>query len=239
MEYNQAKSRTKLPCQCNGCQKTFYVSKREITRALLDTKKNRSSFCSRICCNNNHVNKGKPPKQNVRCLQCNTPFLKYQGQIKRQSKHFCSHSCNAKYHNSHKTVGTRRSKLEKWIETQLTILYPTLQVDYNKTSAINAELDIYIPSLKLAFELNGIFHYEPIYGENKLSKIQTNDKNKFELCHSRQISLCVIDTSQQKYVKEKTSRKYLIIITNIIDAQLEKLDRTGIEPVVQSALPMS
>ena len=37
--------------------------------------------------------------------------------------------------------------------------------------AINSELDVYVPSLNLAFELNGIFHYEPIYGEKKLNQI--------------------------------------------------------------------
>ena len=76
---------------------------------------------------------------------------------------FCNHSCAATYNITHKTVGTRRSKLEVWLESQLRELYPNLTLLPNDKTAINSELDFYFPELKLAFELNGIFHYEPIY----------------------------------------------------------------------------
>lgn len=99
-------------------------------------------------------------------------------------------------------------------------LYPNLIFHFNHKDTINSELDIYIPSLKLAFEINGIFHYEPIFGKNKLHQIQNNDNNKFQLCQKHNISLCIIDTSSQKYFKEQTSKKYLNIITNIIDQHL-------------------
>ena len=80
-------------------------------------------------------------------------------------------SCAATYNNKNKTHGTRRSKLECFIEKKLSELYPDLTIHYNQKDTINSELDIYIPSFKLAFELNGIFHYEPIYGEEKLNQI--------------------------------------------------------------------
>ena len=81
------------------------------------------------------------------------------------------------------------------------------------------ELDIYIPSLKLAFELNGIYHYEPIHGSDKLNKIQNNDNRKFQACAEQGISLCIIDTSSQSYFKENTSEKFLKIIINIINSK--------------------
>jgi len=81
-------------------------------------------------------------------------------------------------------------------------------------------LDIYIPSLNLAFELNGIFHYEPIFGVDKLEKINKNDISKSKTCFNMKIDLCIIDTSYQKYIKPKTSQKYLDIITNIINERL-------------------
>ena len=71
----------------------------------------------------------------------------------------------------------------------------------------------------MAFELNGIFHYEPIYKNFKNTK--TNDQRKFQACLERKIELCVIDISSQKYFKEKTSQKYLDIIVNLLN---EKLD---------------
>lgn len=99
-------------------------------------------------------------------------------------------------------------------------LYPNLLIYFNKKDAINSELDIYIPSLKLAFELNGIFHYEPIYGFNKLNQIQNNDSRKFQACLEQKIELCLIDSSKQKYFTEKSSQQYLDIITTIINSKL-------------------
>ena len=105
-----------------------------------------------------------------------------------------------------------------WDEKKLISLYPTLKIDFNKKNAINSELDIYIPSLKLAFELNGIYHYEPIHGSNKLNQTQNNDQRKFQACYEHGISLCIIDTSKQKYFKENTSQEFLNIIVDIIDS---------------------
>jgi hypothetical protein len=59
----------------------------------------------------------------------------------KSGKMFCTHSCAAKYNNAHKTTGTRRSKIEIWIEAQLTSLYPTLDIRCNEKTAINSELE--------------------------------------------------------------------------------------------------
>jgi hypothetical protein len=69
----------------------------------------------------------------------------------------------------------------------------------------------------LAFELNGIFHYEPIYGESKWSQIQNNDNRKFQACIENKIELCIIDVSSHVYYKKQSAMKFLSIITNIID----------------------
>ncbi len=134
---------------------------------------------------------------------------------------FCSQSCAAIYNQSHKTHGYRRSKLEIWLEVELNKLYPSLEIHFNRKDAINSELDIYIPSLKLAFELNGIFHYEPIYGEEQLKKIKNNDTRKYQACLERGIELCIIDTSKIKYFKESTSKPILDIISKIINDKIK------------------
>ena len=95
------------------------------------------------------------------------------------------------------------------------------------------ELDVLIPSLNLAFELNGIFHYEPIYGSDKLSSIKNNDERKFQACLEKGIELVIIDTSSQVYFKEKTSQKYFDIIENIIDIKYGRNDRTWTDKLLR------
>lgn len=157
-------------------------------------------------------------------MQCGQSCFKRYKDYKKTKNHFCSHSCAATFNNQNKTHGTRRSKLEIYLEKQLIILYPDLEFHFNRKDAINSELDIYIPSLKLAFELNGIFHYEPIYGKEKLASIQNNDGRKFQACIEKEIELCIIDSSALSYFKETNAKKYLDIITNLVNQRLSKAD---------------
>jgi len=210
-EYINSKSMDKLPCQCEKCFNIFYKHKKYITHNILNNLDD-IKYCSRKC-QRTTLNKSSV----VNCFQCNKEFNKKLSQVKKSNNHFCSRSCAVTYRNTHKSTGTRRSKLEIWLEEQLSLLYPNLIFDFNRKDAINSELDIYIPSLKLAFELNGIFHYEPIYGSDKLNQIQNNDNRKFQACIENSIELCIIDTSSLVNFKPLKAKKYLDIIVNIIN----------------------
>lgn len=213
-EFEKLKSRDIVPFSCKICGNIFYRPKHTVQDILKGNSKRKLLTCSKTC-QFEHLKKRKK----LICEQCKIKFERILSHCK--GKHnFCSSSCAAKYNNTHKTTGYRRSKLEKWIEKQLIIKYPRLQINYNKTDAINGELDIYIPSLKLAFELNGIFHYEPIYSKEQFNNVQNNDKRKFQACLERGIELCILDVSSQKYFKDKTSIKYLKIIDDIIKEHL-------------------
>lgn len=201
-----------ITCAC--CGKETVKSLKRINEAK---KMGYIQVCSKECQAAIRVTSAIKP-----CAQCGKLVTRILSQSKKSKTNnvYCSHTCSALYSNAHKTTGTRRSKLEVWLEQQLTLLYPTLQIAFNKKDAITSELDIYIPSLKLAFELNGIFHYEPIYGSDKLNQIQNNDNRKFQACLEHGIDLCLIDSSKQKYFTEKSSKQYLDIITKIIDSKL-------------------
>ena len=99
---------------------------------------------------------------------------------------------------------------------------------FNDKQTINSELDIYIPSLKLAFELNGIYHYEPIHGQHKFNQIQNNDNRKFQACLENNIELCIIDSSGLKYNKPEKFKKYFDIIKAIINSK--NVHTEGFEP---------
>lgn len=207
-EFENSDSTDLLFLECEHCNKSFQRMKKDVKRSLLGTRAD-IKFCSIKCTNNNSTK-----KQSVTCNNCNVSFVKKFRHLKRSKSgnHFCSKSCAATYNNKNKTHGTRRSKLEVWLENQLTMLYPNLIIDYNQKNTIGSELDIYIPSLKLAFELNGIFHCEPVFGQRKLDQVLFNNINKFKACQDNNITLCIIDTSKQKYFKEHTSKEFLDII---------------------------
>lgn len=154
------------------------------------------------------------------CLHCGKEFIRFAC----HDNTFCSRSCASKHNadSEHWNKYSRkvvRSRLEYYIEEQLTQLYPNLQIDYNKKNTINSELDIYIPSLKLGVELNGVLHYEPIYGADKLAYIQNNDDRKFQACLERGIELMIINTGNGNINKAKQSL-YFHMITSIIDKKL-------------------
>lgn len=210
-EFQTAKRKDKLLLECECCHFTFLLPKSEI----LNTKRNSAQYCSREC-----ASKSRVTKVACFCSHCKVELKIRPSQLShkdRKTKNvFCNRSCAASYNNTHKKHGTRISKLEKWIAEKLNTLYPNLEIHYNRKDAINSELDIYIPSLKLAFELNGIYHYEPIHGQDKLDKTQNNDNRKFQACLEQGIELCIIDTSQHKYFKEIHNQKYLDIVVSVI-----------------------
>ena len=83
---------------------------------------------------------------------------------------------------------------EKWISETILykmvqILFPSLEVvhHYRGKELEGLEIDIWIPSLKVGIEYQGIQHFEPIDhwgGEDGLRKRKENDKKKKKICKS-------------------------------------------------------
>jgi very-short-patch-repair endonuclease len=194
-----------MKVMCKYCKKQFNKKASEVGRTA-------HNFCCK-----EHSDLIKVKQKTVGCICCGAPFIKKLSAIRKSPNNFCSLSCSAKWHNTHKTKGNRRSKLEIWLEQKLHERYSRLEIHFNRKDTIGSELDIYIPSLRLAFELNGVFHYEPIFGDSKFNQIRENDSHKFKLCCDLKIGLCVIDTTQMANFKEHRAQTYLDIITKIID----------------------
>jgi hypothetical protein len=190
---------------CEQCNKHFHKWPHRILR---DSK----HFCSNKC---KIENQGR--RLSVVCSKCDKVFLKDENQVKKTKNNFCSRSCAASYNNTHKTYGIKRSKLEIFLEEQIKEHYPELELICNQKSAIESELDFYFPQLRFAIELNGITHYEPIYGEDKFIKIQSNDKRKVIACYESGIELAVIDSSSCSYLSTKNKEKYKKIIFDLLE----------------------
>lgn len=199
-------SRDLITLECPQCGISFARKKHDLQSKFGPFNDRRNIYCSRQCLSNSLVK-----KENVICAQCGKSFYKPLNQIKKTKNNFCSSICSGIYFNSHKTTGCRRSKLEIWIEEQLKIIFPLLIIFFNDIKTINLELDIYIPSLKIAFEINGIFHYKPIYGDIKFENIKINDNKRKNACLIHNIELITIDISLMKKIFSKRIRKIFTI----------------------------
>ena len=78
----------------------------------------------------------------------------------------------------------------------------------NTKTPIGAELDFYFPELKIAVELNGIVHYQPIYGYKKLERVQEIDRGKILKCRMAGIKLIIIDVSNEPHLTQKIKDKH-------------------------------
>ena len=213
-QFNQAKLHHKLQLKCGYCNNSFLRKKCQI----LDNIKNKTNpFCCRQC----YYNSMKT-KITCKCKHCNTIIIKNPFEINKYKNIFCSQKCKGKYYSQFNKA-FRRSKLEKWLETQLIKTFPDLPIHFNDRKTIKQlELDIYIPLLRLAFEINGPCHYEPIFGTDNFKKIQDRDKQKLIECYKNDIELCIINTRQQRNFTEKTSQKYFKIIKTLIGTNIKR-----------------
>jgi hypothetical protein len=147
------------------------------------------------------------------CSYCKKEILKYKNEIKK-SKHgilFCSKTCRMTYYNynSKKTYGCRRSKAETFLNQLIKQSFPDLLVEENIRTILPSklEIDIFIPQLKLAIELNGPIHYFPIFGQDRLKKCQNRDILKQEEINKLGLNLIVINISE--ITSKKKSEKFL------------------------------
>lgn len=191
-------------------------------------------FCS-ISCRYSYQEKGKE----IPCAQCQKLIRKTPAQVRQTiSNVFCSKSCAAFYNNSHKHSGTRRSKLEVFIEQRLREEFPKLDFECNTNHLIGKELDFYFPELRLAIELNGIFHYQPIYGQEKLARIQENDREKARRCVEARIELFVLDVSERIYLTQERRETYWTTVKELVTSFQKRAGHTNEQVSLFVALGM-
>ena len=216
-EFNKAKSRDKLPVRCLQCNEIFFATKKDI-QTQIKTKQNSIRFCSLLC-------NGKSIRNGIKayCIMCGKEQIRTPSRIKQSGNIFCSHKCAITYRNLHKTNGYRRSKLEFFLEENLPKLFPDLKLVFNDRKVCDGiELDIYIPSLNIAFELNGPIHYQPVFGKTKDEKtkrfetVKNRDLQKQIICQEKGIELYIVDVSKYKRATKEGDDYYLELVKDCI-----------------------
>ena len=198
---------------CEYCNKVVPRTKRTISNSQVPSRQVEYIFCNQSC-----ARRFDDPPILFNCATCGKQVQRKQSIINKtkSGNFFCNHSCGTKYANANKTTGTTRSKLETFLENKIKITFPNLIVMTNNVSILKAELDLYLPELNLAFEINGLFHYCPIFGIDKLKRTQNRDILKQVLCAEAAINLCVINSSDMKTFKEAYAMRYWEVVKEVI-----------------------
>lgn len=153
----------------------------------------------------NLIEKNTKPKVEFVCPVCGKIIMMTENQFKKRK--YCGGTCRNKINN--KQIFGTRSKAEIYLENRLTKEFQNLHIIYNDREILNGkELDVFIPSLKLAIEWNGIYHFKKIRDDGFFEKTKMKDNQKIEECLELGIELYVIKdlTSDKKFIKEETEK---------------------------------
>lgn len=154
----------------------------------------------------NKLGKRKRVLIDFMCPVCNKTIQLIPSNAK--TRKYCSGKCRNLINNQ--KLFSSRSKAETLLEEKLTTNFPSLNILFNNRETISGgrELDVYIPSLKLAIEWNGIWHYENCRDEKVLDRIQVSDSIKIKECKEKEIELIVIKdlTSNKKFIEQETQK---------------------------------
>lgn len=199
------------PVICDKCKKEFNITTAKYKQYIKNNVKN--ICCSRKCKGLLSQNRIKTKCGN--CLKEITVKMKEYKKSK-SGKAFCSQSCSAIYNNKLKRK-SKRSKIEERLFNLLVKEFSNLIILSNDKTMLNGlEVDIAIPELKLAIEWNGIVHFKPIYGGEKLQKIQNKDSEKLKIASEKDINLIVIsDLVSNDKILNKAFEDIKNIIKNI------------------------
>jgi very-short-patch-repair endonuclease len=123
-------------------------------------------------------------------------------------------------------ASTEGSKAEKFLYEKLTKAgYSVIMHKVGLIPGEKYEVDLFIPSLMIAIEIDGPQHYLPIYGEDNLSRNIKYDSIKNGALLSR--GMCVI---RVKYMSRHNSQRINNSLFNVVREQIIKIENKFPDP---------
>lgn len=182
--------REMVELECPICRNKFKKFKNSYEKGLRYNQKN--FYCSKKCqieASRNDYSK----EFLVKCVGCGKEIIRTGRHLKITKQSYCTPSCRYTHYHRINATGEHRSLLEKKIEQHIKNSYPNLKyITNDKEQMEGLELDFYFPIINLAIEINGPAHFNIIWDEKTLKRIQRNDRRKFYLCNKKNIRLIVI-----------------------------------------------
>jgi len=136
--------------------------------------------------------------------------------VGKQSKELMKKGLLKKMMNASAKTGRYGSKPQKHIKNYLSLFFGEDAVILNDHEVLNGmEIDVFIPSYKIAIEFNGYIHYTNYYKTGSLKKRQKRDKIKKEKLESKGYHFIVVED-----IEGKLSLREIEII---LDEELKKI----------------
>ena len=206
-----AKKQPRIRCMCSNCKKIFWRKESRITFPI------KNVFCSSKC--NKQYRKNNTTEKIYNCASCGQKIKVPLHKVKKSKNHFCSRSCTAKFYGFLQKIHRSRSKLEHYLEAQIKESFPHLKLIANDRVCLSGkEIDLYLPEIKLAIEINGPHHYKAIYGKDRMVSTLQNDTFKRLMCMVKGIDLICIPYLETLTNKNKV--EYLGKIFELIEKRL-------------------
>lgn len=179
---------------CDHCGVAFPLTSAQ--KWKIKNSLNKQHFCSRRC-------RGLASRRRITqaCGICGEEVERPMSEFRksRSGRVFCSPQCGTIWSNYQGKKFNRPSQLESRIIESLWKDFPGLEIDANQNRRMGAELDIYLPQLNLAIEINGPHHYMPL--RNSMSKLIAtikNDLRKIRMAKEADIKLYVLNSSHDR-----------------------------------------
>lgn len=227
--FNKDKKSDLIKLICFSCKK-------EYTKPIYDIKKEtKKNFCSNLCRIGSSYGINDK-NQIVKCINCGKDCLKSIKQLNTIKYIFCNLSCRAIYgnktYNKKTRFGINKSKNETELVNLIKSDFNNLLIKENDRELLNGlEIDIFIPDIKIAIELNGPCHYIPIFGQTELEKTQNKDIIKKSKLQTLGIHFFQINTMNLKGKrKEFLTEIYLKEIKPLILSLINKASVGGLAP---------
>lgn len=148
-------------------------------------------YCSRSC-------KAAASKRRLteKCAVCGKDTTRLMSQVRKSKsgKIFCSPECGTIWSNWKGPKFNATSILEREIGEKLKADFPDIEIELGNRTVLDSSVDIWIPGAKVAIEINGPHHYQPLRGSIK-SYINTikNDLRKIRQAQEAGITMYVLD----------------------------------------------